>query len=563
MCRFLVFMCSFKVLAADVSVNSEKVSIDRIISQAESATSPDTLFGVSDSALSIFYHLNNKDGLLKFSWYLVGSDETALSLVQNYQINTNRDRHEDEFKLHVLGQGKKALMIFLEMIKDENLLRRVKLMREELDLAIEDKFWQATDHRNPMLSLLPYSRNSYEDENKRIVVAYKPHFTQCKPLKFIKVQIFALANNMSHPGLKVGVSGYSRTISFRNHKIWPLENGSWLDVIAMLKDEKLTQSGSEYYELTTIDHNTYGIVDFTQSPNSAPASEAAEKYLDIHKYIGGNTKNIEVVKFCFAYVEAPFWSVAKKFAIRNATQKLRAQYQKRMDMVKNVGDGYAQHLAALPLMIDSITKNDVAMTMFAAILESNDIREHLFSMAKEGQAWASCAQYPFSHEETLNGGDYDYLNISPLSLLFITADDLMEEVKDSMPTELASRLSSLHKYRNEIFGSEVVADNEMPDKNIHYALAMALMAFSNPVLEASLNQDSRLTELLSQVTPEQKNMAAQLLKDIIEFRDRARGMTEKENARRIEANKHIDMHNATIDAQCDEIAKAIEKDFAL
>lgn len=558
----LLSVYSFNTFAADLVGEKEKVQIEKIVANAESSTSPDKLFVAGDSGLSIFYHLDDIKNLLKFSWYLVGTNEADLATVQKYLIRTNPDRSAEEFKLHTIGHSK-ALMIFFEMIKQKDLLRRVQLVRSQLDLEIENTFWQATDPNKPMISLLPYSQLPYEDEDtETVMVKYKPQFTECKPLKYIKVQLFAIAKNMDHPDLQVYFDSLNRVITFKNHKIWPLGSGSWLDVKEMLGDEKLTQKQSEFYELTGIDDKTYQVISFGNEANSSNAKEPASKYLDIHKYIRGNSKLLEDGKLTFAYVEAPFWQVAKKFAIRNATAKERAQYQKKMDLIDNVTDSHNVHQVALPLMIESITKNEAVMTLFAAILYNNEMRDHLFSMAKEQHPWASWKNYPFSETDMRNDGEYEINNISPLSLFLNEAYNMAELLTGCMEKELANRLVNVGKHFHEIFGGELVAGQDSSDKSIEYALAMALMASSEPKLAPSLNQNSHFKDLLGKVSEDQKASAAQLISSIQELRKLTPKLVEEENARREKENQLIDAHNANIDTQCAAIAKTIDAAFA-
>ncbi len=142
--------------------------------------------------------------------------------VQSYLIANHPDRSPDQFILHAVADGVQALMIFFEMVTKDELLWRVQFVRSEIDEEIENSFWSASDQDNLRVSLLPYSTQLYSsvtgvDNDNRLV--YKPQLTQCKPVKYFKIQLFAIAKKC--PQLDVGFSGHNRTIKFKGHQIWP------------------------------------------------------------------------------------------------------------------------------------------------------------------------------------------------------------------------------------------------------------------------------------------------------------------------------------------------------
>ena len=454
-------------------------------------------------------------------------------------------------------------MIFFEMVTKDELLWRVQFVRSEIDEEIENSFWSASDQDNLRVSLLPYSTQLYSsvtgvDNDNRLV--YKPQLTQCKPVKYFKIQLFAIAKKC--PQLDVGFSGHNRTIKFKGHQIWPVVSTVYLDFEAFLRELKLNRA--EYCTLDDIDQRIFRMVNWND--------DSASNYHSILCYIVESPQVIMAFKEMFSYVEAPFWEVVKLCAIRNATEESRAKYREcsvpTPRVNEDVKDGFS-HPASL-LLFETVSNNKNATKLFAGIAFNENLRQHIFSVAGEhNNPWNEWTNYPLSETDMKRDGDYLYKNISPLSSILNIMNDSYFLLEGSMNTDLVDALSVLNGLFHDIWGSEILAGDRSGSKAMEFALAMALMSFSDPALSKSLLNNSQLAELLTEVTEEQIAKTATLVRNLSLFKSQLPLLVEKRNEvieqenKQIEAeNEKIAAHNRLIEAECAAIAAQFEDVFA-
>lgn len=407
--------------------------------------------------LRIFYNSKKanqifKTPLLDFSWYLVGKSKHDLERVRAYLIENHKDRPQHEFDLKPLN-GVFALMIFDEMISRQSKLQEeVRKYRQETDSDFEREFWKLSDPKNPSVAILSYS--SIKSGNTRL---YFQTINECMPFKFLKLQLFAIANHINNPKLKTYFDGENRVIEYNGRKIWPSSEAS---MFPFYKD--LLASWNEPSSLNHIDRSLFRLI--------SPENPDAKKYEKALEYLRpGQT-------ITHSFVDMKFYPLLKELAVLDA----KAQYEKE-------DFAFIPMLATTRQLIRNLA-DPYLVKLFAGIIYREDVRNYLRKQCEAKAPWAKNENYSYRkyQDQIIDTPIYDAM--SSVEILNAAGSSQLEEIFE-------------------------VAFESNKDR----CFSNALLAFQSKKLSDPLLKDDELNDMLRTLTQEQLQETSRTINTILDL----------------------------------------------